>query len=114
MSTSHDTDAGIDSLYSYWPGTPPVPAPCPEALFSVTLKGTIGGHEALLTARGQTAAQFLVHVEALKGLLDPVQPVLVDQGEGWCTKHQVSMKHNAKNGKQWWSHHTAEGWCKGK
>lgn len=28
------------------------PAPLPEAAFSLTIKGTIGGHEAMLTVRG--------------------------------------------------------------
>jgi hypothetical protein len=48
----HPTDEAIDSLYSFWPGTTPAPQPLPEAAFSLTLKGTLDGHEALLTARG--------------------------------------------------------------
>jgi hypothetical protein len=26
----------------------------------------------------------------------------------------VQMQHNHKDGRSWWSHKTAEGWCKGK
>jgi hypothetical protein len=48
----------IDQVYSYWPGTTPAPQPCPEAVFSLTLKGKLDGQEALLTARGQTAEEF--------------------------------------------------------
>ncbi len=48
----------------------PVAAACPEAAFSITLKGTMGGHEVLLTARGQTWEEFSTNVARLKGLLD--------------------------------------------
>jgi hypothetical protein len=53
--------------------TPPVPTPpaCPEAVFSITLKGTMGGQEVLLTARGQSWEEFAANVAHLQGLLDP-------------------------------------------
>jgi len=36
------------------------------------------------------------------------------QPEGWCRTHGVQMKlHNGEHG-SWWSHKTADGWCKGK
>jgi len=57
------------------PPTPPTPAPVPEALFSATLKGTINGHETLLTVRGMTAAEFTANLQAIRGLLDaPAHP----------------------------------------
>jgi hypothetical protein len=34
--------------------------------------------------------------------------------EGWCAKHQCQMQQNHKDGRSWWSHKTAAGWCKGK
>jgi hypothetical protein len=35
--------------------------------------------------------------------------------EGWCVRHAVQMKLNhGKDGRQWYSHKTAEGWCKGR
>jgi hypothetical protein len=34
---------------------------------------------------------------------------------GFCAVHNVEMKLNDKNGRQWFSHRTAEGqWCKGR
>ena len=69
----HDADAAdaaIDSLCSWWPGTAPAPALCPEAALSLMLKGTLDGHEALLTVRGQSAAEFQRNLQAIRGLLD--------------------------------------------
>jgi hypothetical protein len=34
--------------------------------------------------------------------------------EGWCATHQCHMQQNHKDGRSWWSHKTAAGWCKGK
>jgi hypothetical protein len=48
----------------------PPPAPLPEALFSATLRGTVGGHETLLTVRGMTAAEFTANLHAVRDLLD--------------------------------------------
>ena len=115
-------DAAIDLLYAWMPPPTPPPAPCPEAVFSLTLKGTLDGQEALLTARGQTAAAFKANLEAIRGLLDvpaahkpTPQTASQPQGEGWCTKHAVQMTQTTKDGRSWWSHRTPEGqWCKGK
>ena len=108
------------------PGCHPRPRlkpPCPEAVFSVTLKGKLDGQEALLTARGQTAAEFKANLEAIRGLLDvpaahkpTPQTASQPQGEGWCAVHQTALKLNhGKDGKTWLSHRTAEGqWCKGR
>lgn len=102
----------------------PVASPaCPEALFSITLKGTMGGHEVLLTARGQSREEFRANVAELRGLLDtppacPPASTPAPTGqptpEGWCGKHNVQMRQTTKDGRSWWSHKTAEGWCKGK
>lgn len=43
---------------------------CPEASFSLCLRGTIDGRDAQLTIRAQTWAQFHEHVTAARGLLD--------------------------------------------
>ena len=124
--THHDTDEAIDTLYAWMPPQTPAPAPCPEACFSLTLKGHIDGHEALLTARGQTAAEFQANLAAIRGLLDaPAQahlrassthevPAVQGQGAGWCAVHQVQMKENHKDGRTWWSHQVDGHWCKGK
>ena len=111
------TDEAIDSLYSFWPGAQPAPQPLPEAAFSLTLKGTLDGQEALLTARGQTAAAFQANLEAIRGLLDaPTQaPAQASStAEGWCRKHGLQMTQTHKDGKTWWSHKTPDGWCKGR
>jgi hypothetical protein len=95
-------------------------APLPEAPVSITLKATLHGHEVLVTLRGVDFASVKAQVEAasewLKGQA-PVQPPTqgTEQPEGWCATHGVSMKLNhGKNGSTWFSHKTADGWCKGK
>ena len=65
----HPTDEAIDSLYSFWPGATPAPQPCPEALFSLTLRGKLDGQETLLTVRGMTAAEFQANLQAAGGRL---------------------------------------------
>jgi len=112
----------------------PVAPACPEAAFSITLKGTLGGHEVLLTARGQTWDEFTTNVARLKGLLDaappaPTSPVppqslpLAGPGvaagpptpEGWCLIHQTQMTRQSNQRGSWWSHTRPDGgWCKGK
>jgi hypothetical protein len=118
MSTNghlHTADTEIDSLYSFWPGTAPAKAPCPEAAFSLTLKGTLDGIEALFTVRGQTATAFQANLAAVRGLLDPVPPTQAQTpGEGWCSTHQLQMTQTTKNGRSWWSHRHEGQWCKGK
>ena len=111
-------DEDIDLLYTWWPPQPP-PTPCPEAVFSLTLKGTLDGVEALLTARGQTAEEFKRNLAAIRGLLDPVAPAAPPaasqpQGKDWCQVHQVAMQLNQKEGRSWYSHRTDQGWCKGR
>jgi hypothetical protein len=117
--THHTADEAIDSLYSYWPGQQPAPAPCPEALFSLTLKGTMGGQDALLTVRGQSAAEFQQNLEAVRGLLDAKAPQPQIAGsetpEGWCSLHHVQMLHHTNAKGQWYSHYLGDGkHCKGK
>ena len=127
------TDADLDMLYAWMPGLSPAPAPCPEALFSLTLRGTLDGQEALLTARGMTASEFRANVAALRGLLDPKGPApaasthqLSAQQHNaaamhrpvsdFCPVHNVPMKQTTKDGRSWYSHYdeTAGRWCKGK
>jgi hypothetical protein len=124
MSTSngHSADVDIDTLYSWWPGATPAPQLCPEALFSLTLRGTLDGVETLLTVRGMSSEEFQANLRAVRGLLDPVIGIPItpqpapSQGEGWCSTHGLQMKWNeGKEGRKgWWSHKTADGWCKGK
>jgi hypothetical protein len=117
--TGQQADSDVDLLYSFWPGTTPAPQPCPEALFSCTLRGHIDKVETLLTIRGMTATEFKANLEQVRGLLDPVptppaQGPTQGQDKSWCAVHDVSMTLNQKEGRSWWSHKTADGWCKGK
>jgi len=105
------------------------PEPLPEAAFSLTLKGTIGGIEAMLTIRGQSAVVFQANVLAVRGLLDPpaqtarqappTAPALpaapAATQDGWCAVHQVAMGKQSNQRGSWWSHKAQDGsWCKGK
>jgi hypothetical protein len=114
----HATDEMIDSLYAWMPGTTPAPAPCPEALFSCTLKGKLDGIETLLTVRGMTAAEFRHNLQQIRGLLDQPQPApqvaSPGQDKSFCAVHQVAMTLNDKNGRQWYSHQVDGQWCKGR
>jgi hypothetical protein len=114
--TGHEADSDIDALYA-WHMPQAAPQPCPEAAFSITLRGTLDGIEALLTCRGMTADEFRHNLQQIRGLLDqpqPSTPPAANQGEGWCGKHGLQMTQTTKNGRTWWSHKTADGWCKGK
>jgi hypothetical protein len=78
----HASDEQIDTLYSFWPGLEPAPAPCPEAAFSLTLKGKLDGIETLLTVRAMSAEEFYRNLQQVRGLLDaPAQPAAVQSTE---------------------------------
>lgn len=49
-------------------------ASLPEAALSLTLKGTMGGIEAMLTVRGQTVEEFTRNLQGVRGLLDMPTP----------------------------------------
>jgi hypothetical protein len=101
-----------------------VPA-CPEALFSAGLRGTVGGIDTQITARGQTLEDFQRNFDAEHALFDapahpPDVPAAAPTGgqptpEGFCLIHQVQMplQNNARG--SWRSHRLPDGtWCKGK
>jgi hypothetical protein len=100
------------------PAQPDAPtAPLPEAPVSITLKATLHGHEVLVTLRGVDFASVKAQVEQASEWLKVQAPAQsptqrTEQPEGWCSKHGVQMHQNHKNGRSWWSHKTAEGWCK--
>ena len=94
-------------------------APLPEAPVSITLKATLHGHEVMVTLRGVDFASVKAQVEQASEWLKvqaPAQPPTQGTGqpEGWCSKHDVQMRQNHKNGRSWWSHKTTDGWCQGK
>jgi hypothetical protein len=113
-NSASDYDADLDELYAWMPPDAPAPAPLPEAAFSLTLKGRVGGVDALLTVRGMTSADFHANLAAVRGLMDVPPPPPQGQDAGWCAKHQTAMQRNDKHGRQWYSHKVQDGWCKGK
>jgi hypothetical protein len=70
----------LKKLQTATPQTPaPAPAPqaSPEAPFSVTLKGAVGGISALLTVRAATADELRARLTQITGLLDAPAPPTV-------------------------------------
>jgi hypothetical protein len=87
--------------------------PLPEAPVSITLKAMLHGHEVLVTLRGTDFASVREQVEAASTWLRSQTPApAVDVPQ--CPMHHVAMKENHKDGRTWWSHKTAQGWCKGR
>jgi hypothetical protein len=88
-----------------------------EAPASANVRVTIAGREVQVTLRDTDEARLL---ERLQVVLEryPVaeKPTAVDASAGFCHVHGVQMKHNDKNGRQWWSHRLPDdqGWCKGR
>jgi hypothetical protein len=90
------------------------PAPLPEAPVSITLKGMIHGQEVMVTLRGVDFASVKAQVEDASQWLDAKGSQPTDDTPQ-CSKHGVPMKLNhGKDGSTWYSHKTADGWCKGK
>jgi len=102
----------------------PAPAPLPEALLpeaalSLTLKGALGGIEAMLTIRGQTPAEFQRNLQAVKGLLDapaslaspPLAPPPPVDPAPQCPQHGA-LKPSTK-GQGWYCPHKRDDgtWC---
>ena len=96
------------------------PYPLGQRSLPYTLKAMLHGHEVLVTLRGVDFASVKVQVEEastwLQAQAPPPPAVPQGQGAGWCPTHQCPMTWNAgKEGRQgWYSHRTAEGWCKGR
>jgi hypothetical protein len=89
-------------------------APLPEAPVSITLKATLHGHEVLVTLRGTDFASVRSQVEDASQWLKAQSGHAADDTAKQCPKHGVPMKLNhGKNGSTWYSHKTADGWCKG-
>jgi hypothetical protein len=120
-------DVEVDALYSWWPGeapAAPTTAPLPEAAFSLTLRGKLGGIEALLTVRGMTAGEFQTNLTAVRGLLDspagaspaPLQPSAGEPGHlPECPHGHGFLRKSSKHGGYYCPRKNAEGaWCPGK
>jgi hypothetical protein len=95
------------------------PYPLGQRSLPYTLKATLHGHEVMVTLRGTDFASVKAQVEQASQWLKvqaPAQPPTQSPAhpEGWCSKHGVPMTQNHKDGRSWWSHRTADGWCKGR
>jgi hypothetical protein len=128
----HEADEAIDQLYAWMPGPQPTPQPCPEALFSCTVRGTLDGHETLLTVRGQTAEEFRRNLQQVRGLLDPVAPQASREPQAplspqqhnaaamhrkvtdFCPIHNVQMQRHENAKGVWFSHYSDGRHCKGR
>ena len=86
----------------------------PEAPASANVRLVIDGREVQVTLRDTSEGQLMARMaRLLKAYPTPAQQTQADQH--LCPKHHVAMKLNhGKNGSTWYSHKTAEGWCKGK
>jgi hypothetical protein len=77
----------------------------------------VHGYEVQVTLRDHDEHALLARLDALL-TRDPLPAQTVSQptgqGKGWCAKHGVPMKQTTKDGRSWYSHKTAEGWCKGR
>jgi len=88
----------------------------PEAPASCNVYVTLAGRKVQVTLRDQDEQRMLARLEALLKRFPAEDEPQGEQAqpEGWCRKHGVQMKlRNGEHG-SWWSHKTAEGWCKGK
>jgi len=104
------------------PPTQPTPSAAaetawlPEAPASVNVHLELAGRQVQLTLRDADEGRLLARLDAILQRFPLVVKPTDTQArpEGWCTKHGVPMRQNHKDGRSWWSHKTAEGWCKGK
>jgi hypothetical protein len=91
--------------------TEPV-APLPEAPASVNCHITLEGRQVQITLRDTDETRLLQRLTALLKQYPAPEPP--ERQKGWCALHQVPMTQTTKDGRSWWSHKTAVGWCKGK
>lgn len=100
----------------------PQPAPLPEAPASVNVRVTIGGRECQLTLRDSDEGRLLQRLEAVLERFPveaPPQPQASREPapeKRYCPLHGSELRWNeGKDGRKgWFSHKTADGWCRGK
>ena len=93
---------------------PAVPStPLPEAPASVNVRVQVSGREVQLTLRDSDEGRLLARLEAILQRF-PVAAQPADDTPH-CQKHGVPLDlQHGKDGGTWYSHKTADGWCKGK
>jgi hypothetical protein len=94
--------------------SPAVPsAPLPEAPASINVHLELAGRQVQLTLRDSDEGRLLQRLDAVLQRF----PLVVKPTDETprCPKHSVMMKLNhGKDGSTWYSHKTADGWCKGR
>jgi hypothetical protein len=104
----------------------------PEAPCSVNCHITLEGRQVQVTLRDSDETRLLQRLTALLKQYPVPAPQAASQGQGqlspqqynaaamhhkvtdFCPVHNVAMKQTTKDGRSWWSHRTADGWCKGR
>ena len=88
----------------------------PEAPASANCHITLAGRQVQLTLRDTDEARLLQRLAAVLAQYPVPQPPVQasSTAEGWCSKHGLQMTQTHKDGRSWYSHKTADGWCKGK
>ena len=90
------------------------PYPLGQRSLPYTLKATLHGHEVMVTLRGTDFASVKAQVEDARQWLQAQSGQTTDDIPK-CPRHGVALKlQRGKDGSTWYSHKTAEGWCKGK
>jgi len=95
------------------------PSSLGEAPASVNCHITLEGRQVQITLRDTDEQRLLERLAAvLRQYPAPAAPQQAPraqgQGKDWCALHNCAMKQTTKDGRSWWSHKTAEGWCKGR
>jgi hypothetical protein len=86
----------------------------PEAPASCNVYVTLAGRKVQVTLRDSDEARMLARLEQLLQRFPAEDEAEQEHPEGWCTKHDTQMtQHHNKKG-SWWSHRSADGWCRGK
>ena len=110
----------VSSSQSYHPhSVHTTTAPLPEAPCSVNCHIMIAGRQVQLTLRDTDEGRLLERLGAVLALYPVPQPPTRGQpsqghDKSWCTVHDVAMQQTTKDGRSWWSHMSANGWCKGR
>ena len=124
----------VPEVVEPWPDNDPEPAPVvetapaavplPEAPASVNVRIQVHGREVQWTLRDSDETRLAARLAALLAqypVQAPQSPQGQPQGElsqgqgaGWCPIHHTEMPQTTKDGRSWYSHKTADGWCKGR
>ena len=87
--------------------------PLPEAPASVNVRVQVSGREVQLTLRDSDEGRLLARLAAILQQF-PVAATPADDTPH-CQKHGVPLElQHGKDGGTWYSHKTADGWCKGR